>query len=437
MMFSGKYSKAALESDRKKFSNSQSYWAVAGRQLKKNKPAKWALRFLAVLVFVALFGDFIANEKPLYCKLDGKTYYPVLKEYAVSLGWDQWAPEFFSLDWKAQDYSAVVWAPIAYSAHTIDRRNTSFRSPFDDQRVTHNRFWHWLGTDEIGRDVAAGMVAGTRTAMLVGVVAMSIATIIGIFFGAIAGFFGDRKLEASGVRIVLYVLGLWAAIFYGFMVRSFGLAEGPYPGWEYLKGVVIALLIFCVANGLASLLERVPRLGRKYKIPIDLLIMRIIEVFNSIPGLLLVLAILAVIEKPNIFNIMVIIGCLAWTGIARFIRAELLRVRTLEYIKAAEAMGFSNWRIILRHAIPNAIGPVLVAIAFGVAGAILVEAALTFIGIGLSIDQVTWGSLLNEARRDFSAWWVALIPGFAIFVTVTVFNIIGDALSTALDPRLQ
>ncbi len=100
-------------------------------------------------------------------------------------------------------------------------------------------------------------------------------------------------------------------------------------------------------------------------------------------------------------------------------------------------MGFSRWRIIMRHAIPNALSPVLVALAFGVAGAILTEATLTFIGIGLPIDQVTWGSLLNEARKDFSAWWVALIPGMAIFITVTVFNLIGDGLASAINTRLN
>lgn len=435
-MLFGNKQEIALTGSRKSFSESQSYWAIVRRQFKKNKPALWSLRVLMVLVFIALFADFIANEKPLYCELEGKTYFPVCKQYAVDLGWDRWETKFFSLDWKEQNYGSVIWAPITYSSSTIDRRNASFKSPFDKQNVDRKRFWHWLGTDEIGRDVAAGMIAGTRTAMLVGVIAMSIATIIGVFFGAIAGFFGDEKVKASKMRLTLNFLAFWLGIFYGFMVRSYALSEGPSIGWEYLKGIFIFLVILVLANFVASLLEKIPALAHKHSVPVDLIIMRIIEVINSIPGLLLLLAILAVIEKPNIFNIMVIIGFLAWTGIARFIRAELLRVRELEYVKAAEALGYGNWRIVIRHAIPNAIGPVLVSIAFGIAGAILVEAALTFIGIGLSIDQVTWGALLNEARRDFSAWWIALIPGFAIFLTVTIFNLIGDALSTALDPRL-
>jgi len=163
--------------------------------------------------------------------------------------------------------------------------------------------------------------------------------------------------------------------------------------------------------------------------------MRIIEVMNSIPILLIILAAIAMLQKPSIFHIMVIIGLLRWTGIARFIRAELLRVRSLNYVEAAQAMGFSELRIILRHAIPNALTPVLISIAFGVASAILLEAFISFL---IPFDnEITWGSLLREARRAPTAWWLAIFPGLAIFITVTLFNLIGEGLTDALDPKLR
>ena len=417
--------------------HSQHYWSIVWRRFRKNKPALWSVRMLYVLLFIALFADFIANEKPLYCRFEGQTYFPVLKQYAVDLGWDRWEPRFFSLNWREQDYEAVIWAPITYSYYTLDSRNALFKGPFDQQNVPARRHWHWLGTDEIGRDVAAGMVSGTRTAMLVGVIAMSIASLLGIFFGAIAGYFGDQRFRLTTVRLIANLVALLLGIFYGFIARSFALTESASFGGELLKSLGILGLFFLLANGIARLLERIPGWGRKWPLPVDILVMRLIEVLNSIPGLLLLLAILAVIDQPSIFNIMVIIGFMAWTTIARFIRAELLRIRSLEYVEAAQAMGFSEWRIITRHAIPNALAPVLVSIAFGIAAAILIEATLTFIGIGLPIDQVTWGSLLNEARKDFSAWWIALIPGLAIFFTVTVFNLIGDGLANAMDTRLN
>ena len=132
---------------------------------------------------------------------------------------------------------------------------------------------------------------------------------------------------------------------------------------------------------------------------------------------------------------MAIIGFTSWTGIARFIRAEMLRIRSLEYIEAAHALGFSEWRVIMRHAIPNALSPVMITIAFGIAAAILIESTLSFLGVGVSPETVTWGSLLAAARQSSSAWWLAVFPGCAIFITVTIFNLIGEGLTDALDPR--
>jgi len=168
----------------------------------------------------------------------------------------------------------------------------------------------------------------------------------------------------------------------------------------------------------------------------DILVMRSIEILRSVPTLLLILSVVAVF-KPSIYLVMIIIGLVGWTGIARFVRGELLRVRSLEYIEAAEALGFSRLRIILRHAIPNSLTPVLIAIAFGVASAILTESSLSFLGIGVPADTITWGKLLSKSRNATEAWWLAIIPGFAIFITVTIFNLLGDGLADAIDPRLK
>ena len=124
---------------------------------------------------------------------------------------------------------------------------------------------------------------------------------------------------------------------------------------------------------------------------------------------------------------MFLIGLLAWPSIARFIRAELLRIRQLEYIEAARAIGLSEWRILARHAIPNALPPVLITIAFGTASAILLEATLSFLGIGVDINAITWGSMLRVSK--VTAWWMFIFPGLAIFATVTLFNLLGDQLS--------
>jgi len=234
--------------------------------------------------------------------------------------------------------------------------------------------------------------------------------------------------------LILNLIGVFFGVFYGFIVRSYQFSEGSF-GVEIFKSVSIFIGIMLVANGLASILKRLSILRKKITIPADLLVMRFAEIINSIPALLLILSVVAVIRKPSILYVMAIIGLIRWTSIARFVRAELLKIRSLSYIEAARAMGFSNWRIITRHALPNALTPVLIAVAFGIASAILLEAFLSFLGVGVATDQITWGSLLNLSRQSISAWWLAVFPGLAIFFTVTIFNLLGEGLTDALNPK--
>ncbi len=417
------------------------YRSMVWVRFRQNRLALWALRVLYVLVFIAMFADFLANEKPLAYKAEGEWHFPVLKEYAVQLGWAQWEAPFLNANWRIWQEVAYEWRllpPIPYSASTQDRRNASHKSPFEEQRIDGSRYHHILGTDGLGRDVAAGMIHGTRAAMLVGLIAMSLASLIGIALGALAGFFGDGRLQISLVRLVLNGIGILIGGFYAFKVRSYALGQAMDEGHFWLtfsESLAILLGVVLLANALSWLLERSKSMQYPVRLPLDMLVMRLIEIFNSIPTLLLILAMLAVIDQSTIFHVMLIIGLIRWTGIARFIRAELLRIRSLSYVEAARAMGFRSFRILFRHAIPNALTPVLITIAFGIASAILLEAALSFLGIGLKSDVVTWGTMLKTARNQPSAWWLAVFPGLAIFVTVTLFNLIGEGITEAIDPK--
>lgn len=430
--------KAAQEQGNQQPQMAQDYWSIVVRQFSKNRLAVWSLRFFYVILFVGIFADFIANEKPLYCKVDGETHFPVFHQYAVDLGMSSWDEKFVLKRWTDHDYEAVIFPPITYSPTTIDKKNLTYTSPLKEQKLAAHMRPHYLGTDALGRDVAAGMVHGTRTAMLVGIVSMSIATLIGIFLGALAGYFGDDRLKISRVRILLNILALFVGFFYAFIVRGYAMADGINENGlfnEVLITLGIFIVAFAVANILAIPLKKLPFFGKRVTVAMDMWIMRFIEVVNSVPVLILILSIVAIIKNPSIMYVMIIIGAVSWTSIAAFIRSELLRVRKLEYIEAAQAFGFSEARIILRHAIPNALTSVLITIAFGVASAILTESFLSFIGVGVPAEQVTWGSLLSESREKFDAWWLAVFPGMAIFFTVTIFNLLGEGLTDALDPR--
>ena len=160
--------------------NDQSYSAIVRRQFRKNRAAVWSVRILFVLFMVGMLADFIANEKPYYCLIDGKSYFPVFTGVGVDLGIAKWPKELSNVTWRELNYQSVVWAPIPYYPGNIDKKNSNFRSPIGEQDIPSFRWKHFLGSDNLGRDVLAGMIHGTRIAMLVGVISMSVALLIGL-----------------------------------------------------------------------------------------------------------------------------------------------------------------------------------------------------------------------------------------------------------------
>ena len=172
---------------------------------------------------------------------------------------------------------------------------------------------------------------------------------------------------------------------------------------------------------------------------VDIAIMRLIEIIQSIPAFFLILATLAFIPPDAldpIYAIVIVIALIRWTGVARLVRGEFLKLREQEFVVAAQALGFSSRRTMFRHVLPNAMSPVLVSAAFAVAAGILTESAVSFLGFGVQAPGASWGSLVNESK-DPTHWWVQVFPGFLIFVTVTCYNLVGDAIRDALDPKLK
>jgi ABC-type dipeptide/oligopeptide/nickel transport system permease subunit len=170
----------------------------------------------------------------------------------------------------------------------------------------------------------------------------------------------------------------------------------------------------------------------------DLVLQRIVEIVICFPTFLLILTIMAFIEQRSIFNVMLVIGLTGWTGVARLVRGQMLQEKAKDYVTAARALGAGAPRAIFRHLLPNSIAPVLVAATFGVAGAILTETGLSFLGFGVRPPTASWGELLNQAMaRPTGYWWLTTFPGIMIFMTVTVYNLVGEGLRDALDPRLK
>ncbi|MEM7806898.1 MAG: ABC transporter permease [Planctomycetota bacterium] len=202
----------------------------------------------------------------------------------------------------------------------------------------------------------------------------------------------------------------------------------------------IALAIGFVATGISTLVGVIVGAIMGYAAGwTDLLLMRGIEILEAVPRLIVLLIVTVIIGRKDIFVMMTVIGLISWTSDARFIRAEFLKLRKQDFVQAANAVGLPVPRILFRHILPNGVAPVLVNASFGIAGAILLESILSFLGLGLEAKDPSWGQLLNQARTGGTGfnWWIATFPGLAIFLTVFAYILIGEALRDALDPKLK
>jgi peptide/nickel transport system permease protein len=207
---------------------------------------------------------------------------------------------------------------------------------------------------------------------------------------------------------------------------------------QIVHGTRTALLVGFVATGISAAIGIVLGAAAGYFGGwTDIFLSRLLEVVLCIPTLVLILALLAIVERATIWHTMVVLGMTSWPGIARLTRGEFLKLRNVDYVAAARAMGAGPLRIIFRHILPNAMAPVLVPIAFGIAGAILIENALSFLGFGSPPPSASWGNLLSAGQRNLEMWWLLVFPGMAIFFTVLAYNLIGEALQEATDPRLR
>lgn len=281
-----------------------------------------------------------------------------------------------------------------------------------------------LGTDDLGRDVFSRMMQGAWVSLTVGFVAVGIAVGIGIFLGGLAGYYGPKALSLG-----------WLAGFLGLGGAALAFWKGAY-GLGLALGLASVLLIreARVAGGKKGFLARVLRVPC---ISVDTLIMRLVDVMLCFPSFFLILTVVALLPA-SIYNIMAVIGLTSWMGTARFVRAEFLALREQDFVAAAKALGLSDARIIFRHLVPNGIAPVLVSATLGIAGAILTEAGLSFLGFGVPPPHATWGNILSDGKRFlFDAPWLTLIPGCAVLLVVLAFNLFGEGLREALNPRLR
>ncbi len=383
---------------------SQSTWALAWRRFKRHRMAMASLVVILLLVLMAVFAPWIAP------------YDPTAQPTGLDVG---------------QYY---------------------FQPPSRE---------HLLGTDDLGRDVLSRIIYGSRISLLVGFAVALSSMILGTIMGTLAGYFSGRPLrfylgpfrrEEQGfypLSFALWRVFSWA-LYYGalYLVLTIawalskdGLAAksaGSYLGF----GLAVLFVAWAAVYGLRG----------QIRLDLDIAISRLIDFMLTIPTLPLLLVLSALLRDPqvkvgqwaqgvfgdaaSVFIIIAILVLFGWLGTARLVRGNILSLREQDYATAARALGASDGRIMFRHLVPNTLAPLIVQATLQIGGAILVEAALSFLGFGIQPPVATWGNMLTNAQEYiFTAPWLALPPGFMIFLTVLAFNYLGDGLRDALDPR--
>ncbi|RZL61019.1 MAG: ABC transporter permease [Variovorax sp.] len=329
----------------------------AWQRFKRNRLGYWSFLIFSVLVVLSLGAELLSNDRPLVVRYEGKTYFPLVRDYPETVfGGDFDTPTDYLDPFIEQRLSAdgnwALFAPNRYGANTI---NYFAKDPAPGRPSRAN----WLGTDDRGRDLLAQLLYGFRVSVLFGLALALIGTVIGVAAGAIQGYFAGKT---------------------------------------------------------------------------DLLMQRGIEIWGSMPELYL-LIIFSAIFAPSVSLLLIILSLFGWIGLADYVRAEFLRNRQLDYVRAARALGVSNLRIMWRHILPNSMVPVVTFFPFRISAAILALTSLDFLGLGVPPNVPSLGELLNQGKSNIDAWWISLSTFGVLVVSLALLTFMGDALRDALDPR--
>jgi len=353
----------------------EGYWQLIVRRFVKDRAGMVGLAIAAVLLLVALLAPVIANDRPVVCVYRGQVAVPALKGYV-----DTWVP-WQSLKYELKSLEVMGGFPLSDNYPILEGR--TWKEVADSPEMS---FAVWppipwnpnqFDKDAIKRPPDATHLLGTddqgRDVLARMVHGTVVAWLVGVISMGIAGVIGTLL----------------------------GVAAGYLGGW------------------------------------VDLLLSRFVEVVICFPAFFLIITVIAFLE-PSIVNIMIVLGCVRWTGISRLVRGEVIATRSLDYVSAANALGIAPGRIMLRHVLPNSISPVFVALAFGIAGAVLAETALSFLGFG-DPNVPSWGEIVKQGRNYVGQglWHLTIFPGIAIFAMLTAFNLFGQALRDAMDPKIR
>ncbi len=372
---------------------------------------KLSIGYLALILFFSLFADVLANDVPLFVWQKGNFSLPILNRTAyLSKNADRSSESVFTIN-----------TPISFYSSSQDQK-AGVVKPFSKGFINGNDRTHWLGTDTYNRDVLSGLIHGSKIAIWVGLIASLLSALIGLLLGSLAGYYHNSPLIMNKYGLLFSFLIILIACY---------TLWNPYlsPPDQKSSSFINWILCIIAVRAAFKLSMWTARPGKNaVNFPIEMIIMKTMEIFQSVPGLFLLICLITVFGSTSIIKLSLLIALLRWTSFTRLVRGETIKIKNSEYILSARALGISDRLIIYNHIWPNLFRQLLIAFSYGVGTAVLLEASLSFLGLGLPPDMVSWGSLLSQSRLQIDAWWLAVFPGLMISLLIAACYRVGSYL---------
>ncbi|MDG1298105.1 MAG: ABC transporter permease [Saprospiraceae bacterium] len=389
---------------------------------------KFPVRWMLVILFVGIFLEFLASDKPIVAKVEGSWYMPAIGNTLFEVGLNKRYNTIRRYKWSKHD-AFMIMPLVPYASTSIDLKNASFKGPFDEQNYTSIRYRHWLGTDKIGRDVLAGLLNGCRVVLKIIFLVGIISGFLGLILGGFSGFYGDDMIRWSLSKLLVYSFGGILFAYVSYMLLKLQILESSQLE---LSTLLLAFLIPVLGYVIVGLLHKLVFANRldvrlsipTITIPLDSMFYFVIVLLTALPVTVMLLAILSYFQTPSLVLTMSLFGLVLWKGIARIVRGEVLRVKGEDYIEAARQLGLKSGQIFWKHIYPNIRKQFYVVVATVVSLSLLIESALSFLGIGMAVGEISWGVLLNQGKLNISAYWLSLFPGILLVITVYSLNTI-------------
>ena len=362
---------------------------------------KVSVTILSLFILIAIFNSLLCNDKPLLAKTeDGKWEFPAFYDFKNDISPGQKTKYI-----QKKNYGFALYPPVRYAYHSLSPSDLGAKPPGYSYGKANIWYTNWLGTDELGRDVVAGLARGLYHSFRIAILSTFFSVVLGSVIGMFLGFMGNHTLKVNGAQLFVSLLSLFLIVFY--------LWYEVY--WWAAVIAITGRFVFKKAGRLNL---------NQYSVPVESMGVGIITIRKSIPTLILLFGLLPLFKNPGAVNLIFILSLIGWTSIAWIVRIHTREVTSKDFIASALSIGSDPLTIVFRHIYPNIRNNIVLLFIFQLGAMITLEAALSYLGVGIAPEEVSLGTMLKQAKSNINHWWLAVFPGAMLTLILLCLHMI-------------